>query len=226
MRDYGVYLDREDAGRKLAERMAHRTWTDPVVLGIPRGGVAVGAQVAKRLAAPLRLIIPRKLPIPGNPEAGFGAVMGDGTVVLNNRLVQGAGVLPDEIEEIVKSVRAEVQRREREYNVGAPPIPLSGRTVIVTDDGLATGFTMIAALRSARKQGPEKLVCAVPVSPADSLSRVKEEADEVVCLIAKDVYSFAVASFYQDFHDMTDEEVRAFLLEAVARERKQDKDKG
>ena len=220
MRDYGLFLDREDAGLKLAERMSHRTWTNPVVLGIPRGGVAVGAQVAKRLSAPLRLLIPRKLPIPGNSEAGFGAVMGDGTIVLNDRLVEDAGLLPDQIEQIVQSVRAEVLRREREYDVGAPPIPLAGKTVIIADDGLATGFTMIAALTAARKQSPQKLVCAVPVSPVDSLSRVEAVADEVVCLTAKDTYFFAVASSYQDFHEMTDDEVRAYLREALARERK------
>jgi putative phosphoribosyl transferase len=220
MRGYAMFIDREDAGRKLAERIfSHHTWPDPVILGVPRGGVAVGAQVARRLRAPLRLIIPRKLPIPENPEAGFGAVLGDGTVVLNEGLIRRTKLQKDEIDHIVQSVLAEVQRREREYDVGAPPIALRGKTAIITDDGLATGYTMIAALQCARKQGPARLIAAVPVSPVDSLDRVKPYADEVLCLLVKDTHYFAVADFYRDFHDMSDEEVRKYLREALKRER-------
>ncbi len=220
MRRYGLFLDREDAGRKLADEMARRKWPDSAVFGIARGGVAVAAQVAMRLSAPLRAAVPRKLPIPDNPEAGFGAVMGDGTLVLNDRLVEDVGLSADEIEQIARTVRAEVLRREREYDVGAPPLVLKGKTVILTDDGLATGYTMIAAVQWLRKESPDKIVVAVPVSPVGSLERVKQYADEAVCLVAQDTLSFAVASFYRDFHEMTDDEVKDYLLAVLSHERR------
>jgi len=143
--DYGLFRDRLDAGRKLAERLIGLAGEDSIVLAVPRGGVPIGSAIAQRLACPLDLIIPRKLPIPANPEAGFGAVMGDGTIVLNEPLVRGLKLTKGEIDAIVAEVSAEVRRREQEYRGRTPPPLLSGKQVILVDDGLASGYTMIAA---------------------------------------------------------------------------------
>jgi len=205
-----LFRDRRDAGRQLAERLAGYKGQRPLVLAIPRGGVPVGCEIARRLQAPLDLIIPRKLPIPYNPEAGFGAVTADGTVVLNDEMARSLGLSPEEIESIAMAVRDEVQRRERLYRQGPPPDP-AGRTVIVTDDGLATGYTMIAAVRMIKKGRPRKVIVAVPVSPRSSVERLQREADEVVCLHEQTCGPFAVASFYDSFPDLSDGEVLAYL---------------
>jgi len=209
--DYGLFRDRLDAGRKLAERLIGLAGEDSIVLAVPRGGVPIGSAIAQRLACPLDLIIPRKLPIPANPEAGFGAVMGDGTIVLNEPLVRGLKLTKGEIDAIVAEVSAEVRRREQEYRGRTPPPLLSGKQVILVDDGLASGYTMIAAAQSVRRQSPRKVIVAVPVSPVSSIQRVRPFVDDLVCLIAKQTWSFAVASFYRDFADLTDDEVRAYI---------------
>ncbi|CAJ36290.1 putative phosphoribosyltransferase [Methanocella arvoryzae MRE50] len=205
-----MFKDRKDAGRKLSERLAQEQWDQPVVFAIPRGGVPIGCEIARKLRAPLDLIIPRKLPVPYNPEAGFGAVAPDGTIVLNDDLVSQIGLDQDEINSIAMAVLDEVQRRIREYRLG-PPIDPKGRDVIVVDDGLASGYTMIAAVRALKKKGPKKVVVAVPCSPRTSVERLEEEADEVICLAVQEQGSFAVASYYQKFPDLSDGEVLADL---------------
>ena len=215
-RERPVFADRLDAGQQLAAKMLDRGYggEDAVVLAIPRGGVPVAYPVAKALGAPLDLIIPRKLPIPGNPEAGFGAVTADGTVILNQPLVAQLGLPPEEIAALAQQVLGEVRRRVEEYRGRRPPPELKGKTAILMDDGLASGFTMIAAIRAARRQEPAKVVVAVPVSPASSVRRVEPLADELVYLIVRETRSFAVASFYQRFPDLTDDEVKAYLRAA------------
>lgn len=205
-----MFKDRGDAGRKLAERLSREQWERPVIYAIPRGGVPIGCAIARKLRAPVDLIILRKLPIPYNPEAGFGAVAPDGTVVLNDELVSQLGLAKADIDSIVSAVLSEVQRRIREYRLG-PPIDPRGRTAIIVDDGLASGYTMIAALRALRKKGPAKVVVAVPCSPRTSVERLEKEADEVICLTVQEEGSFAVASYYQQFPDLTDGEVLAEL---------------
>lgn len=205
-----IFEDRRDAGRLLAERLAEEKWDRPAVYAIPRGGVPVGCEIAKKLRAPLDLIIPRKLPIPYNPEAGFGAVAPDGTVVLNQELVEEIGLGKAEIDSIVMAVLDEVQRRIRKYRSG-PPLDPKGRTAIVVDDGLASGYTMIAAVRSLKKTGPARVVVAVPCSPKTSVERLEKEADEVICLAVQEEGPFAVASYYERFPDLTDGEVLAEL---------------
>jgi len=205
-----IFKDRRDAGRRLAERLSSEKWAQPIVYAIPRGGVPVGCEIAKRLRAPLDLIIPRKLPIPYNPEAGFGAVAEDGTVVLNDEIVYHLGLDKADIDSIVMAVLDEVQRREREYRT-RPPIDPKGRTAIVADDGLASGYTAIVAVRSLKKKGAAKVVVAVPCSPRTSVERLEKEADMVICLSIQEYGSFAVASYYEDFPDLSDGEVLATL---------------
>jgi putative phosphoribosyl transferase len=205
-----TFRDRREAGEKLAERLADFKDQDPLVLAIPRGGVPVGCEISKALRAPFDLIIPRKLPIPYNTEAGFGAVTPDGTVVLNEQLVAQLGLSRAEIDNIVMTVLDEVQRRVKAYRDG-PPLDPKGKTVIITDDGLASGYTMIAAVRDVKKKGPKKVIVAVPCSPRSSVELLKQEAAEVVSLTIQEYGSFAVASYYDEFPDLSDGEVLAML---------------
>ena len=183
------------------------------MLGIPRGGVPIGYPIAKALNAPLDVIIPRKLPIPWSPEVGFGAVTSSGDVILNPDIADGLGLTESEIKKISDGVYQEIQRRMRIYRGNRPMPSLREKNVIITDDGLATGFTMIAAIESVKRQGPKKVIAAVPVAPKDAADLVRKYADELVTLWEKKTYSFAVASFYDDFHDMADSEVVSLLKE-------------
>jgi putative phosphoribosyl transferase len=205
-----IFRDRREAGEKLAERLKAFRDQDPLVLAIPRGGVPVGCEISRALHAPFDLIIPRKLPIPYNPEAGFGAVTPDGTVVLNERLVKQLGLPIWEIDSIVMAVLDEVQRRVKAYRPG-PPLDPKGKTVIITDDGLASGYTMIAAVRAVKKKSPKKVIVAVPCSPRSSIELLEKEADEVISLTVQEYGSFAVASYYESFPDLSDGEVLAML---------------
>jgi putative phosphoribosyl transferase len=205
-----IFEDRRDAGRRLAESLLLYRH-NAIVLAIPRGGVPVGYEVSQRLDVPLDLIIPRKLPIPSDPEAGFGAVAPDGTVVLNEKLMGYLGLSAEDIGVIVRDVLGEVRRRIREYR-GDRPLPrLTGRNVIVVDDGLASGYTMIAAVRAIKKERPRRVIVAVPCSPRTSVERLEKEADEVACLAIQEYGPFAVASYYEEFPDLSDEEVKSLF---------------
>jgi putative phosphoribosyl transferase len=182
-----------------------------VVLGIARGGIPVGYSLAKSLGGILDVVTARKLPIPWNPEAGFGAVAPDGTIFLNRDMVSRLGLGEVEIGEVSREVLAEVRRREEVYR-GKKPFPaLEGREVILTDDGLATGYTMLAAIAMVRKRGPGFMAVAVPVSPEETARMIEPLVDLFLCLHRSRRYPFAVASFYRDFRDLTDEEVRGYL---------------
>jgi putative phosphoribosyl transferase len=199
---------REDAGHELArEVVATHAGVEAIVLAVPRGGVPVGAPIALQLGAPLDVIIPRKIPIPWEPEAGFGAVTAEGTIVLNEDLVPYLGLSSQQIEEAAREVQHEIQRRERVYRGDRPPPPIDGRLVVLTDDGLASGLTMIAAIRSVRRHNPRQVVVAVPVAPRSSVERVAAEADDVIVLIQQAQGPFAVASYYHYFPELSDEEV-------------------
>lgn len=210
-----AFETRDQAGRELGNFLATTyAGTDAVVLAVPRGGVPVGAPIARRLRAPLDVIVPRKIPIPWEPEAGFGAVAPDGTIVLNEELVPLLGLSEAEIRAEARVVQQEIQRRTRVYRGNRPPPATAGKLVILTDDGLASGLTMVAAVRSVRNNGPSGVVVAVPVAPRSSVQRLSAEADEVVCLIEQERGPFAVASFYRFFPDLSDEEVIRLLDEA------------
>lgn len=204
-----VFTDRQDAGRRLAAALDHLRSQNPVVLAVPRGGVVVGREVADRLGAPLEVIVPRKLRSPYNPELAIGAVAEGGAAVLEEMAHDASAAY---LEQEVEAQRVEIARRVKEYRDGRPLPALAGRTVIVLDDGIATGATLIAALRAVRAMGPAHLVAAVPVAPPESVARAAKEADEVVCLFAPEAF-YAVGQFYRDFTQVDDAEVVALLSE-------------
>ncbi|MDI6771174.1 MAG: phosphoribosyltransferase family protein [bacterium] len=204
-----VFTDRRDAGRHLAVALEHLRDRDPVVLAVPRGGVVVGREVAERLGTLLEVIVPRKLRAPYNPELAIGAVAEGGEAVLDE-MAHGVGAAY--LEQEIEAQRAEIARRVKAYRRGRPLPSLAGRTVIVLDDGIATGATLIAALRAVRAMAPSHLVAAVPVAPPESVARLAKEADEVVCLSAPEFFQ-AVGQFYEDFTQVEDAEVVALLAE-------------
>jgi len=217
LEDCGAYVmilfkDRLDAGAKLAEKI-HLGKDDKniIVLGIPRGGIAVGYPVAVKFDCSLEPITLRKLPLPQNDQMGFGAVTLNKKVILNKRLIDARYVSKSEVDAVVDEVYEEVLRRDRLYR-GSRSFPdLNGRTVIIVDDGLATGFTMLAAISFARDNHALKIICAVPVAHDNAYDLVSHEVDSIICLHIDRGYSFAVASFYRDFPDMEDEEVISLL---------------
>lgn len=212
-----LFDDRRDAGRRLAARLLPFRDEAPAVLALPRGGVPVGYEIARALAAPLDVIVVRKLGAPGEPELGIGAVVdGDSPLgVLNEKTMQALGVTQAYLDREVATQLAEIRRRQQLYRSGRTRVPIAGRTAIVVDDGLATGSTMRAALRSVRRADPARLVLAVPVAPPDTLSELATEVDESVCLATPDPFG-AVGFFYRDFAQTTDEEVTR-LLDATRR---------
>jgi len=211
-----VFRDRRDAGRQLAARLESLRDEHPVVLGLPRGGIPVAAEVAEALDAPLDVIVVRKLGVPFQPELGMGAIGEDGVRVLNDEVVRLARVSPEEIAEVERRERVEVERRARRFRGDRPPVPLRGRTVIVVDDGIATGGTAKAALEVAREHGARRVILAVPVAPPDTLAAMRSVADEVVCLEAPSAF-YAVGQWYHDFTQTTDDEVVLLLEDAAAR---------
>ena len=204
-----VFTDRRDAGRLLAAALDHLRDQDPVVLAVPRGGVVVGREVAARLGALLDVIVPRKLRAPYNPELAIGAVAEGGAAVMDET---AHGVSAAYLEQETEAQLAEIARRVKAYRGGRPLPSLAGRTVIVLDDGIATGATLIAALRAVRAMAPARLVAAVPVAPPESVALMASEADEVVCLSAPEFFQ-AVGQFYEDFTQVEDAEVVALLAE-------------
>jgi putative phosphoribosyl transferase len=206
------FADRREAGRILAEHLAHlQGHEDLLVLALPRGGVAVGYEVARALHAPLDVFIVRKLGHPGHEEYAMGAIASGGVQVMNTG--GGFGVSERELQEVVARERAELVRRESLYRGARPPLSIEGRTVIVVDDGLATGATMRAAVASIRQLHPHRLVVAVPVGASETCEQLGREADEVVC--AAMPYPFrAVGLWYRDFPQSTDEEVKRLLAQA------------
>lgn len=204
------FRDRREAGRRLAEKLTHLRAAHPVIVGLPRGGVPVAYEVARELSAPLDVIVVRKLGVPFQPELGFGAVGENGVRVLNDDIVRMTGLTTEEQARVEERERAEVERRARRFRGDRPPVPLSGRTVVVVDDGLATGGTARAALRVARAHGAGRIVLAVPVAPAETLAAMESDADEIVCLETP-VPFFAIGAWYADFTQTSDEEVVGLL---------------
>jgi putative phosphoribosyl transferase len=210
------FLDRADAGRRLAAELAPLRAEQPVVLGLPRGGVPVAYQVALALDAPLDVIVVRKLGVPFQPELGMGAI-GEGSVrILNDQIVAAAGVTRRDLAAVEQRERAELDRRTLRFRGGRARVPLSGRTAIIVDDGIATGSTARAACQVARALGATRVVLAAPVAPPTSISQLRGDADEVVCLeLPRDF--LAIGQFYADFTQTSDEEVRTCLDRAAAR---------
>ena len=208
------FADRRDAGRRLAAALP--PLERPVVLGLPRGGVPVAAEVARALNAPLDVFVVRKLGFPAQPELAMGAVSSHGVLVLNERVAEE--VTPDVLDAVVRRETAEVEARERLFRGDRPPPALAGRTAVIVDDGLATGSTMRAAVEAARRLGPARVLAAVPVAPRDVAAAFRRAGNELVCLAEPPVF-VAVGAWYRDFEPTTDAEVRALLDDlAVAEE--------
>jgi putative phosphoribosyl transferase len=210
-----VFRDRADAGRRLAERLLAHKNERPVVLALPRGGVAVGLEVARALSAPLDLVLVRKIGAPTQPELAAAAIV-DGsrpTIVVNRDVVEGLAIPSRYIEEEADRQLAEIERRRSLYLPGRPSISPAGRTAIVVDDGIATGATTRAALRAVRHAGPKRLILAAPVAPPDVAADLARECDELVCL-AQPSFFGGISLFYDDFHQLDDAEVIALLDQA------------
>ncbi|WP_406111825.1 phosphoribosyltransferase family protein [Kitasatospora purpeofusca] len=210
------FTDRTDAGHRLAARLAHLRGPGTVVVALPRGGVPVAAEVAAALGAPLDICVIRKLGVPYQPELGMGAIGEDGVRVLNEQVLRPARVTPGQLAAVEARERAELERRARRYRGDRPPVDLRGRTVVVVDDGVATGSTARAACLIVRARGARRVVLAVPVAPEDWTQRLGDVADELVCVGTPSPF-FAIGEFYADFAQTGDAEVLRHLGEAAGR---------
>ncbi len=209
------FTDRHDAGQRLAgELRAFAGRPDTLVLGLPRGGVPVAAEVAQALGAPLDVFVVRKLGVPGAEEMAMGAVAAGSAPVLDHRLIAEIGIAPTAVERVLAHERAEVDRRERQYRGGRPPIALAGRRVILVDDGMATGSTMLAAVLAVRTHRPKAIVVAVPVASAEACHLLHDHADACLCTRTPTPFH-SVGEWYRDFTPTSDAEVER-LLAAVA----------
>jgi putative phosphoribosyl transferase len=206
------FRNRSEAGRKLALRLKRYKDQQPVILALPRGGVPVAAEVAAALDAPLDLVLVRKIGVPSQPELAMGAVVDGGSpiVIRNEDVIRLAGVDEAEFQAVCDNELAEIERRRQRYLGGRERADVKRRLAIVIDDGIATGATTRAALRATRMREPKKLVLAVPVAPTDTLAAMQEEADEVICLEDHEIFG-AIGYFYDDFRQMTDQEVTDIL---------------
>lgn len=205
------YRDRAEAGRLLAQHVAYlRDEPDLVVLGLPRGGVPVAFEVAKALRAPMDVFVVRKLGVPGHEELALGAVASGGDPVLNAGLVGDIGISDDAIAALIQSERHEIERQERLYGRKRVDAPIKEKTVVVVDDGLATGATMRAAVQAVRDRNPRRVIVAVPVASPSTCSELEDEADEVVCPATPEPFR-AVGKWYEDFDQVSDDKVRELL---------------
>lgn len=207
-----VFQDRTDAGRRLAVFIRENIALDrPLVCAIPAGGVPVGVQLAAAFQAPMILGVVRKLKIPWNPEAGFGAMTWDGTIFLNDPLVRQLQLTPDEIQAAATATQEIIRQRVERFTGGKPRLSARGLQVILTDDGLASGYTMLAAIEAISLEEPAEIIVAVPTGSAGAVSVVSEKTGTIICLNFKDRYPFAVADAYRRWHDLSDEEVMESL---------------
>jgi putative phosphoribosyl transferase len=204
------FRDREQAGKALGRSVKELADKDAVVLAIPRGGVVVGREVAKAIGAALDVIVTRKIGAPGEPEYALGAVTQSGEVILDERAIELLHVGRDYLDKEAANQREEVKDRMRRFRGDRPFPSLKGKVVVIVDDGIATGNTVLAALRSVKMQGPRSVIVAVPVGPAETIAKLTNEADEVVCLETPEPF-FAIGQFYSEFPQVEDDEVRQIL---------------
>ena len=212
------FADRRDAGRVLARFFlaseAARDVQDGIVLGLPRGGVPVAYEVAHALDLPLDVFVVRKLGVPGFGELAMGAITTDGTVAMNQAVIQEFGITQDAIDAVAQKEKLEIERRELAYRNGRPAVRIEGRTAILVDDGVATGASMLAAARALRRNA-RKVIVAIPVAARGTCEKLRKEVDEVICACLPWQFN-SVGSFYQNFEQTTDEEVRTLLSQARA----------
>lgn len=217
--DAPLFEDRRDAGHRLAEKLqALELKGDIIVLALPRGGVPVGYEIARALDAPLDIFVTRKIGAPGNPEFAIGAIASDGTVVLDDNVVEDLYISDSYIESETERQLTEVQRRLSVYRGDEPPPRIEGRTVVLVDDGVATGATVRASLRALRQRGPARLVLAVPVGPPQTIAELRELADDIVVVDTPQPF-WAIGRFYRSFSQTTDDQVIQLLEAAGTRDR-------
>ena len=211
-----MFKDRRDAGRQLAGRLTRYAALQPVVVGLPRGGVPVAAEVAERLGAALDIIVVRKIGCPWQPELGIGAIAEGGVRVLNDNLIKEVGMRPEDVDAVIDRERAELARRVRRYRGEGAAVPVDGRVVILVDDGLATGYTARVAIEAIRRRGARRVILAVPVAPEDIVAAMHGVADEVV-VVDTPPWILSIGEFYEDFAQTSDEGVVSLLERAAAR---------
>src|SRR6266404_3822332 len=211
-----MFRDRKDAGQRLAAQLLHLKDRSPVLLALPRGGIAIGSEIARLLGAPLDIVLVRKIGVPSQPELALGAVADGGTpeIFIDERTREALAIPGDYVREETARQLAELERRRQSYGAGRAPVEIAGRTAIVVDDGIATGATMRVALRAVRRRGPAWLVLAAPVAAAETLAALSGEADETVCVAAPQGLG-AIGYYYDDFHQMSDDEVTGLLAAAT-----------
>ena len=202
-----IFEDRRDAGRRLAVFLEHYRGTDALLLAVPSGGIPVAAEAARILILPLDLLIVRKLQIPFNPEAGFGAMSLSGDILLNDELVESLGLGKEAIAAAVNNTKKVLDQRNRLFRGGRPLPSCQGKKAVIIDDGLASGYTMRVAAQWVRGMKPERVIAAVPTGSARTVEVMREEVDEIVCLNVRSGYRFAVAEAYRHWHDLSDDEV-------------------
>jgi len=208
-----MFQDRREAGQRLAELVRDEVVADrpaPVVIGLARGGLPVAAEVADRLGAPLDVLIARKIGVPWQPELGMGAIAEGGERVLNDALIAEVGVDQGAVDEVIQREQKELERRVRRYRGDRPPVPVRDRTAILVDDGLATGYTAWAGIKSLRARGARRVVLAVPVGPPDTVATLARVADRVA-VVDQPAFFMAIGQFYADFSQTSDDEVLAIL---------------
>ena len=219
-----IFASRREAGRELAAHLrSYADRNDVIVLGAPRGGVPVAFEAAKTLGVPLDVFVLRKLGVPGHEELAFGAIAGGGVRIIDPSIVQASGLTAGDIERVSWTERQELDRRERTYRAGRAPLDVRGRTVILVDDGMATGSSIRAAIRALRQMQPAAVVVAVPVAPGATCSRLRPDVDELVCLAMPEPF-YGVGQFYADFSEVSDDEVNNLLERAWDREKGRDHD--
>ena len=206
-----IFKDRKEAGRLLAQKLSGYKEVDGIVLGIPSGGVPVAAEIAKAVGLLFDLIIVRKVQVPDNPEAGFGAVGPDGEVSLNIDLISQRHLTEEEVERQIQITRDIIRRRNKLFREGLPFPSLKDKVVIIVDDGLASGYTILSAIDFVKKRNPEKVVVAVPTAPKGTVDLILPQVDELVCLNIRSGFIFAVADAYEDWYDLEDDEVISIL---------------
>ncbi|NIS62520.1 MAG: phosphoribosyltransferase [Proteobacteria bacterium] len=206
-----IFRNRLEAGDHLARRLEKYRHKEGLVLAIPSGGIPIGLRISQHLELPLDLVISRKIPIPGNPEAGFGAVSFERSLFLNEPLVRELQLTPDEIQKLSTLVVQEIQHRNAVFRGGRPFPDLRRKIVIVVDDGLASGYTMMASINFIKKRSPSRVVVAIPTAPESSVQLISAQVEEILCLNIRRGFFFAVADAYHEWHDLSEEEVMEFL---------------
>lgn len=210
-----VFRDRKEAGRLLAKKLINFKGSESMIFAIPSGGVPVAAEISRELEIPMDLLIVRKIQIPYNPEAGFGAISPDGEVIFNERLLNQLVLTKDEINNQIKKTKEIIEQRNMLFRHGRPYPLIKDKYVIIVDDGLASGYTMLAAINFIKRKDPKKVIVSVPTASEKTVDFLLNKADEIVCLNVRSGFPFAVADAYINWYDLSDEEVLEILKKTI-----------